>query len=91
MPAARLVTTVLVATPLTATAGLPTSVPSILNWTVPVGVPAPGAVAVTVAVNCTPCPKTEGLMSALTVVVVPALLTTWPVDPWLELKSLVPT
>ena len=68
--------TVLVATPLATTAGLPTLLPSILNWTVPVGVPAPGAVAVTVAVNCTACPKTEGLMSAVMPVDVPAWLTT---------------
>src|SRR5437667_141807 len=70
--------------------GPPMGVLSATNWTVPVGVPAPGAVAVTAAMNCTPCPKAEGLMSALTLVDVPAWLTTWPVEPWLALKSLVP-
>jgi len=43
--------------------------------TVPVGVPVPGAVAVTVAVKVTDCPKTEGLTEELTAVVVLALLT----------------
>ena len=34
----------------------PTLVPSTSNWTVPVGVPAPGEVGDTVAVNVTPWP-----------------------------------
>ena len=44
--------------------------------TVPVGVPAPGATAATVAVKVTTCPKTEGLAVELTVVLVESLLTT---------------
>ena len=46
------------------------------NSTDPVAVPAPGAVAATVAVKVTDCPKTEGVVEA-NVVVVLALLTTW--------------
>src|SRR3954468_2862473 len=69
---------------------VPKLVPSAENWTLPVGVPAPGAVAVTVAVNVTGSPNTVGDSAETTVVVVPAWLTTWPVDPWLALKSLVP-
>src|SRR2546422_4012720 len=41
--------------------GPPMSVPSAANWTVPVGVPPPGAVAVTVAVNVTLWPTMDGL------------------------------
>src|SRR5439155_18343149 len=51
-------------------------VPS-LKVTVPVGVPAPGLFAVTVAVKVTACPDTEGLAEELTNVVVPAFLTVW--------------
>ncbi len=43
-----------------------------LNWTVPVGVPLPGAVTLTVAVNVTLCPKTDGLAFDMTAVVVAA-------------------
>ena len=46
-----------------------------LKVTVPVGVPVPGAVAVTVAVKVTDWPKTEGLTEEATAVVVLALLT----------------
>src|SRR6266516_4835510 len=52
-------------------------VPSIVNVTVPLGVPAPGATAATVAVNVTDWPETEGLTDEVTVVVVSALLTVW--------------
>ena len=51
-------------------------VPS-LNVSVPVGVPAPGATAATVAVNVTDCPRFEGLRDEVTVVVVPSLFTVW--------------
>ena len=44
-------------------------VPS-LNVTVPVGVPDPGALAVTVAVNVTVWPNTDGLTDDTTVVAV---------------------
>jgi hypothetical protein len=37
-----------------------------LNVTVPVGVPAPGAAAVTVAVKVTDCPIVEGFAEAAT-------------------------
>ena len=53
----------------------PKGTPSILNCTVPVGVPLPGETTLTVAVNVTGCPKTEGLVLDVTVVVVLALLT----------------
>ena len=57
--------------------GLPKAEPSMENCTVPVGVPAPGATALTVAVKLTDWPKTEGLTEEATVVVVLAGLTTW--------------
>jgi hypothetical protein len=41
-----------------------------LNVTVPVGVPLPGATALTVAVNMTDWPTVEGLADEVTVVVV---------------------
>jgi len=45
--------------------------------TVPVGDPAPGAVTVTVAVNVTDCPNTDGFTDEVRLVLVLALLTTW--------------
>ena len=42
-----------------------------LKVTVPVGVPAPGLFAVTVAVNVTGCPNTDGCTEAVRPVVVP--------------------
>jgi hypothetical protein len=45
------------------------------NVTVPDGLPAPGATAVTVAVKVTDCPKTEGLAEDVRLVLVLALLT----------------
>ena len=66
-----------VATPLTKLTGVPTGVPSTLNWTVPVAVPAPGLVTATVAVKVTDCPKTEGVPEVISAVVVLALFTTW--------------
>jgi hypothetical protein len=53
-----------------------TVVPS-RKFTVPVGVPAPGAVTVTVAVNVTLCPNVDGFREEARVVIVLALLTTW--------------
>jgi hypothetical protein len=41
-----------------------------LKFTVPPGVPAPGAITATVAVNVTDCPKTDGFALELSVVVV---------------------
>jgi len=60
-----------------------------MNWTEPVGVavliPAP-AVFVTVAVNVTDCPKTDGFTEEVTVVEVGAGLTVWFKVPELPLK-----
>ena len=55
--------------------GLPALLPSITNWTVPVGVPAPGAAIEMVAVKVTFCPDTEELTEEVTVVLVVALAT----------------
>jgi hypothetical protein len=49
-------------------------VPS-LNVTVPVGVPLPGAVVLTVAVNVTDWPNTDGFVDDATVVLVAAAFT----------------
>jgi hypothetical protein len=46
-----------------------------LNVTVPPGVPAPGALALTVAVNVTLWPNTVGLSEVVTPVLVSALFT----------------
>jgi hypothetical protein len=45
------------------------------NVTIPDGLPAPRATIVTVAVNVTLCPDTDGFTDEATVVVVLALLT----------------
>ena len=45
--------------------------------TVPLGVPAPGATAATVAMKVTVWPNTDGLGDELTVVLLEALFTTW--------------
>jgi hypothetical protein len=45
--------------------------------TVPVGVPAPGATALTVAVKVTDWPNTDGFTDEVTVVELDALLTVW--------------
>ena len=65
----------LVALPPEIVTGDPKLVPSIANCTVPLGVPVPGAVALTAAVNVTDWPNTEGLLEELTDVVVLARLT----------------
>ena len=54
---------------------VPSVVAPSLKVTVPVGEPAPGAVTLTVAVNVTDWPETEGLTEEATVVVVSALWT----------------
>jgi len=46
-----------------------------LNVTVPVGVPAPAPAGVTVAVNVTDWPNTDGLAEEATALVLPLLLT----------------
>src|SRR5712691_856865 len=48
-----------------------------LNWTVPVGVPAPGETALTVAVKVRLSPDTDGFSDDAMAVVVDALPTTW--------------
>jgi len=50
----------------------PSVVAPSLKSTVPVGSPAPGLTAATVAVNVTDCPNTEGLSDEASVVVVDA-------------------
>src|SRR6266516_4415702 len=47
------------------------------KFTVPAGLPAPGGTTVTVAVNVTLDPATDGFEEEVTVVVVLALLTVW--------------
>jgi hypothetical protein len=68
-PSAKEEIPLLVAVPPDRLTGVPKFAPSILNWTVPLGVPAPGATAVTVAVKFTLCPNPEGLADELTAVV----------------------
>src|SRR5439155_21134157 len=52
-------------------------VPSMVKVTVPLGVPEPGETALTVAVNVTVWPETDGLAEETTVVALLALLTVW--------------
>lgn len=54
----------------------PIAMPPSRNVTVPVGVPVPGATGAAVAVKVTDCPEMEGFTEEVTVVAVPALLTT---------------
>jgi hypothetical protein len=76
VPTARLVVAGLVATPLPSNVtGVPRFAPSTLNWAVPAGVPDP---LVTVAVNVTLWPNTDGFPDDDTVVVVGIGFTTWP-------------
>ena len=56
---------------------VPRVLPPSLKVTAPVGVPAPGLFAVTVAVKVTDCPNTDGLAEELTNVVVAAFFTVW--------------
>src|SRR5207247_8856464 len=57
-----------------------------VNVTVPVGLPAPGAAARTVAVRVTAWPTIDGLTSATTAVVVAA----WPTT-WFKVNEVLPT
>ena len=66
-----------VATPLLKVRAPPRGNPLSKNWTEPVGMPLPGAVAVTVAVNVTLCPNPDGVPEVVNAVEVFALLTTW--------------
>jgi hypothetical protein len=65
-PIASVETAALVALPPLNAIALPKSTPLIWNCTVPVGVPAPGGTAATVAVNVTDWPNTEGFADELT-------------------------
>ena len=65
-------------------------VPSV-KVTLPVGIPEPGATAVTVAVNVTSWPAAEGLADDITAVLVDAWLTVWvAVDEVPEAKVVSP-
>jgi hypothetical protein len=75
--AVRLVVAGLVASPPVRVTGLPKFVPSMTNCTVPVGVPLPGAVTLTVAVKLTLWPANEGLTEESTTVLVVPLATIW--------------
>ena len=80
-----------VACPLPSRAGLPRFVVPSRNATVPVAMPDPGAAAVTVAVNVTGCPKTEGLLFELTETAEFARFTVCPCnDPVLPVKFVSP-
>ena len=64
-----------VARPLLSSVPVPRVVEPSMNVTVPVGVPPPGAIALTTAANVVAWPAVAGLGEALTVTVVLALLT----------------
>src|SRR5439155_22484695 len=66
-----------VARPVASSVPLPRVVPPSLKVSVPLGVPAPGATAVTVAVKVTGWPAPTGLGEEESVVVVAAWFTTW--------------
>src|SRR6266498_138064 len=74
LPAERVEVAALVALPPDKVT-VPKLLPSILNCTVPVGVPEPGATGVTVAVKVIDWPKQDGLAEEVTAVVVFALFT----------------
>ena len=69
---------------------LPALLPSIWNCTAPVGVPAPGAVMLMVAVKVTFWPDVEGLTEDTTAVLVLAVLTVCVKAPALARKLLSP-
>ena len=77
MPTASDATARLPALPPDKVTALPKLAPLVLNWTVPAGVPAAGATAVTVAVKNTDWPVTEGLAEdERAVEVLPLMATT---------------
>src|SRR5271166_3237474 len=77
-PSASVLMGALVALPPLSATGAPKLTPSIWNCTVPVGVPAPGILPVTVAVKVTAWLLTDGSADELTAVVVAYRLTVWP-------------
>ena len=64
--------------------------PSITNWTWPVGVPPPGDTMLIVAVKFTFWPTTDGLGVELTAVLLLALFTIWVSVPVLVVKLVSP-
>ena len=69
---------------------VPRGDPPSRNVTLPVGVPAPGAITLTVAVTVTDCPYTEGFCEEVTVVLVSGLFTCWLTLPLLVVKASSP-
>jgi hypothetical protein len=67
--------TVSVAVPVADSELVPMVIVPLRNVTVPVGVPAPGLTALTVAVKVTLCVEVDGFSEEVTVVLVLALLT----------------
>jgi hypothetical protein len=84
-------TVVSVAMPLVSVWGEPSAVVPLKNWTVPVGVPAPGLAAATVAVKVTDWPRTGESGVNVTVVVLNACVTvTVTAGEMLDVKVLSP-
>ena len=78
MPSVLVLNEAVVTPPLLLTLTAPPALlPSMVNCTVPVGVPAPGAVTAMVAVKVTFCPETPGFGDAPITVLVFALFTVW--------------
>ena len=69
---------------------VPSVVEPCMKFTVPLGVPEPGDVTLTVAVNVTGWPAVPGFDEEVTIVVVLALLTVWLKEPLLLGKLLFP-
>ena len=70
-----------VALPVLSSATVARIVEPSMNWTLPVGVPDPGAAADTAAVNVMPWPKTAGLADDVSDVVVESRSTVWVTAP----------
>jgi hypothetical protein len=81
LPPAR-VLVVMVAVPVEPRGTLPSVAPPSEKVTVPVGVPAPGEVTLTVAMKVTACPSNEVGLEEVRVVLVPAWFTTWVTTCW---------
>src|ERR1035437_6582745 len=69
-PCGRMLVTKVAMPPPSRTTGSPSATPLVLNCTLPVGVPAPGGTAPSVAVKVTLAPGKEGLGEAATLLVV---------------------
>ena len=89
MPDKGVVVLPLVALPPESVTGDPKGLPSILNWTVPAGVPEPGATALTVAMNVTWSDPAATATEWATVVVL-ALFTVCAMLPLLDWKFALP-